>query len=1048
MEKYHVVIDTEFTVQDKIIVDSVQLTCPELAAKRIIPYPELSPAFNPFTHFLEAEKALQHLFIYNSNEQLEHYNRFFQTETNDRFNEFFDSFSSTINELIDDQPYSLKLKKEIRDQIEGGIFDELLTPWGLSRDHLKIVGDRKTEFISVELQPPALDVVLLGFFLDADLFKSFGKQFQFLLFDSALEKRRVIKVQRSMSRELDKLLDSYHLWLDGTVRTPRFSIRDVMHRIPPREKGLADQCRIFHADFQKIDIETEENRKVLKTPPGRKVIENMSRFREKLPDRFNEYAEGDLIATWALNKKQGELMNGVRKQFDLEEIDIKDTCGSNVAAFLIDLMKAHYAPNGKEEHATLTRARHRGNVDYLNDLESNDFGIQTFRTVGGLLYTRMAEYPYLQGYFGDLDLDSCYATKLSNMSIYLGCPITTTFKNNKPLLKEVIEVVRKQGLRRDAWFCRVSGKLEKAINTLILSDLNFKPKRIRAKSLWSINPHRETVMEWDSYKYVDPDAQSTLLLKEVIFGLLNQDIFDCLTLLPPAWLEEFLNLKVDAFVFVPNELICGDVTSYAAKEAELSDEDYQEQLLENGLKVRHTQYYRDHVCLEFPIKDYIAQIKAKRAEAKAAKDPIQEILKLINNSSYGALACQHLGVNNMLAANMITASARSAAWLMMNALNGFQAITDGCTFSWENIPVGQIFRDILRKNPWYVADYEPTVQSNLPVEDRKQKWINEHFREHMFRFYSAPSDFYLIQLYGYELKKETFYDSTGKPHPEMDHFTEFVNSNAGNYSKGYSGSSILIDGHEYDFQGDHREVKARSFYGKDGDLLAWYLDALKGEYKQPFRYHENQIIKFGEGNKKAIRYLKEEGIDEIVHPMGTSITLFKIMKLISRSQFLFLNKKQLRCFEAVAEKLSTISRQILTKQYWAKLKSKDLEEYGLELLPGLDYFEASKDRAVGVGFEVLCLTTAHKGSVDSVRKMINKTVRKGNKHFNAYLHLDRNTRLIRPFSGLFTATIVARANEEERLKQLLLNSKDEPTVLTVRKEHIHQFESLFYRDGE
>jgi hypothetical protein len=47
---------------------------------------------------------------------------------------------------------------------------------------------------------------------------------------------------------------------------------------------------------------------------------------------------------------------------------------------------------------------------------------------------------------------------------------------------------------------------------------------------------------------------------------------------------------------------------------------------------------------------------------------------------YGAVASQHLPTNNVVAANVITATARALALAMQMSLNGVQVITDGTTY--------------------------------------------------------------------------------------------------------------------------------------------------------------------------------------------------------------------------------------------------------------------------------------------------------------------------------------------------------------------------------
>ena len=95
-----------------------------------------------------------------------------------------------------------------------------------------------------------------------------------------------------------------------------------------------------------------------------------------------------------------------------------------------------------------------------------------------------------------------------------------------------------------------------------------------------------------------------------------------------------------------------------------------------------------------------------------------------------------------------------------------------------------------------------------------------------------------------------------------------------------------------------KSVKTRSFKAGNQEIAKWYVDALDNGYSKPYRYCEKEIIKFALGNLLAIQFLESDpNISEIAHPMGFTRKCYKLMKLITRSQFLFKNEKQLVNFE-------------------------------------------------------------------------------------------------------------------------------------------------------
>lgn len=811
-----------------------------------------------------------------------------------------------------------------------------------------------------------------------------------------------------------------------------------MNRFPVLSgRGLDNQCKVYQATTTKINIETDEIAVKLGLKDKLEIKTKMTLLRELDPYLFALYGGTDVLATHNLSVKHQELLDGIRNDFNLNSVEVKDTTGSNVASFIQDLYQAHFNPTNDEKIGKLIIDRRRlGNADSIQNISLNYYGIQSLRTVGGLLYSRCQRYPHIKGLLGDLDMSSCYATRLCSLTVYLGQPIVSCFKGkNKPTLKEALETIKNVNSPRDAWIIRVSGQLNNAINTLILSDLDFTPKAIKFKTKWDVNPNRLSINHFNAYKIGKQEAQSTLLTKEIKFGLINADLLDCINLLPDKWIDEYLNLNVDAMVFVPDKLICNSVDELISKLDNYPDSD--EELKwdkETGLVGLLKTYSQSNLCLAFPIGQYYEKLKAKRKEYKKLENPIQEVYKLFLNSGYGALACRYLAVNNLLAANQITASPRATAWLMLNALNGFQVITDGCTYNWESVPIGLKFKNLLESNPNYLIDYQPNIKSNLVINNNNaQEWINDNFKQHLHDFYGIDVNHIPGNRYEYELKDEKFNDV------KTVIYTDFINTGSGNYSKGLNGESVLIDGTEYDFTDEFKKVKARSFKGENKELLHWYIQSLSKKYLEPSIYSENQIIKFGDGKELATKLLSK--YDEIAYPCGFSKTNYKIMKLITRSQFLFKTEKQLINFETNQKKLDEISKFILKKSFWQSLPDNldKLTQYGINelLLDWECYYNFAKEKPIGLGFELLALNNSHKGSIASVRSFIADKINENKSTgFNAILHLDRNFGLANQFKWLFASIIVLKAHSDYRLEQQLVNSISEPTIFTVNRDSV------------
>ena len=71
------------------------------------------------------------------------------------------------------------------------------------------------------------------------------------------------------------------------------------------------------------------------------------------------------------------------------------------------------------------------------------------------------------------------------------------------------------------------------------------------------------------------------------------------------------------------------------------------------------------------------------------KTPLNNLFKLCTNTVYGDMVSPFFKVGNVIVGNNITARARALAWCMEKGLNGWQTITDGCTFDLTKVPVAR-----------------------------------------------------------------------------------------------------------------------------------------------------------------------------------------------------------------------------------------------------------------------------------------------------------------------------------------------------------------------
>ena len=286
-------------------------------------------------------------------------------------------------------------------------------------------------------------------------------------------------------------------------------ISDCYYRIQPaNDRSLNGNARALGLEQSKIDIKTDEIAREIGLKSGKEVIENFSKFASMKPELSAIYNSQDIFLSDLVSLEQQNLLDKLREDFNIRKIEINDTTGSIVSKFIKDLIYKEFGieDDYSDEGKILRELFNLTKIKNLQDIPLNDFGIQPFFTVGGLLFSRTAKYPIINGRLSDCDLSSCYATFMSGMYLYLGEPVIRTFKYKKykPKLRDIIEFIEGQNLPRDAWFIRVSGTLKQAFNTLIMSDLRFFNKSVKCPDLNDINPNRKSIEMFNSFKtYVE-----------------------------------------------------------------------------------------------------------------------------------------------------------------------------------------------------------------------------------------------------------------------------------------------------------------------------------------------------------------------------------------------------------------------------------------------------------------------------------------------------------------------------------------------------------------
>lgn len=950
------------------------------------------------------------------------------------------------------------------------------TKLGLNIDNCEIEYSKKKRKLYVKFK--SVKIEFQFFFAYADLFRIFGKDCQIIWYERAkLTQFRTIKIMGKV--RVTRLINGVPTDFD-------ISIFDNRYCFPPRKGSLDGQAKTFGVDKYLEELKASTNNQIIKDLIAKSTSkiklsdqikekfgddvtelwckENMWIVRDKYPVIFAEYAMMDCLVTYGLNQALNGMLGQVAELLEIEKPNLAETCGKNIENILLGLIKKHFDisddDNSIFDSKALLKTIGLGRSESLAQIDGNQYGIVPSSVVGGLLFSRTAKESIIKSDIFDLDLKSCYATSLTSMSLYLGEPVHLTFKYDKPTVKRVVELIRARRMPKDAWMIRASGVLVEATNTLILSDSSFDNEKCiltdnkRYAMPSDIDLEADSINLIDADKISEPTTLSKILTKEINHGVITEATLTALSDLPDKFYKEFLGLKVDAIIYYEPSMMCNSVEELLEKRSLSPINSLEEFLTDNLQKSTITKLSTNNTSLLFPIAKYYKTVADLRGKMKKAGNPVQEIFKLVLNSTYGILASLVMKVNNPVAANWITSCARACAWRMSNACNGFNPITDGTAINSKAIPFDMTFHQVLEKYPDYLEHYQADITNNRELNFKDAGDFNSEYIEHLEKFI-GKSD-WLSQMYAYDLKDED----------NEFHYQKHYNTNAGNYNKsGNFGDSF----------------KCRS-YRKTDELVTWFKECSEGEYKRHLIYADKSILKLSQGSVDTMRILKDAedvankgkslikmpselaekiAVDGICHPMGFSRFEVKTMKLISPSQFLCKDIRQFKILMSFYEECKNISKLLLPSDNWnTKLAIKKIEnEYPIitsdgyiqkvEYRENLDYAVYNRFNPVGLGFELLIWANQDFKVLNDVRRRFVELIDNYNPNdekwnVKASLNWERLKNNLESniyLKHFFAAVQIAKLNYEIDYRETLANSVEDSMS---RVEFLGDITSLKY----
>jgi hypothetical protein len=567
-----------------------------------------------------------------------------------------------------------------------------------------------------------VDVTLVGHFLDADLFRAFGRGFLAAVLTDPAGPRAVVRAGRGVG-------------LAGPGPAGRFRPPVVEHAADGGGRyavrlATADTCRAFGS--HPLDALARAFAGAGKA--GDLTAEEKRRMADTLaadPVRVTAYAAADAVLTLAVDDRMRAAHRAMAADlgFAGEPPPYRPTLGARVADLLARAaVRMAGAPAGDAGSRAVRRLFRAGGGAAVAD--DSKFAGQTADVHGGLLLSRSPGrvYHHAPGMLRDVDLAGCYPAVLERMRVYLGRPVAFEPGGRGVTLREAVALCEREAAGWDAWMIKASGPLPGAANVLV-------PSALEAVT------HRTYASRARRRRAVGDKPPGTALFSDAVeAGVVTYHTWTVIQSLPPALRRAYEELEVETVLLYPKGLTADTWAGYGelVRERRSDRVPWSAVLDLDGLCLRERREFTDeHVALAVPLGPLVGRLLARRRAGRDRHGPgsaAARVWKETANSLYGVLASRHVGVHSVVAANVVTGTARAAAYALTQSLNALQVVTDGCVYRRDRVPAATL-ADCLRAAPDYPLDADAWAGPYLdpaavPEDDAAfTAWYPAHARQ-------------------------------------------------------------------------------------------------------------------------------------------------------------------------------------------------------------------------------------------------------------------------------------------------------------------------------
>ena len=722
---------------------------------------------------------------------------------------------------------------------------------------------------------PKLKLVIVGHFLQADFCRLFGSTFYADTLSTPgyrVSDGKLVGLEACHGRYTDtQPVVQFARNEDDRIYQVTLRFRDT---ILPYGRGSLDSFSQVFLGQGKIDAITSDDKANMEET-----------FRRKTADAYG-YAAVDVVNTLLIHEQMETRDRQIYRSFDTPEEQIpelRSTLGRRVSDFLVQMTFQSVARESQclSTERALRDVMMQGTADNFRNPRTSRYGSQTGGTHGGLLYSRSPTrfWHAAPGQFRDVDMSGCYNRILAGYTAYWGRPVVFEPGSRGVPLRDAVSFLRDNSAA-GGWYVRVTGDMRGFQNTLVPSTRNaITPEQYRQ--------YEAQLSEQDTDQIDLKDYGAKLYSARIESGIISEATWSVIQAMPDTAKEQYESLIVDSMVFYPASLVAQDGRAFdeLVRQHQGNDLPWQAEIDLERYAIQTVEDIDDrYVSLAFPIGEYAERIGELRRQAQAESgrgSGADTAYKLQANTMFGVTVSPYFCTGNTVLGNQITSTARAAAYLMFLSLNGFQVITDGCSYRRDQIPACT-FEECLEICPDY-AVRRPDEHSGVPFIDPSEipeddEEFTDWYREHVCRFWQCSSEGFrdLLNIHPLEHKL-----TAGTESPSFD---ALGLDGSGNYWK------CLQDGDAW-----RAADAATRGYGRNSKLVLndWIVDVYSSDNftELPPVTEDLTLLKYKEAVQRAKR-AHLEGYDEILLPLGFAFMKVLNYRIIKPSAFVFLNPNQ------------------------------------------------------------------------------------------------------------------------------------------------------------